>query len=252
MAWLPLPVPIVPSEPQMVATPVLLRSPASTGGAAVPTDITRPGQDPAFAGRDLTIRGAPGHLVHHNEAAQEGLLTSLQLLVQAARQLPPPLPQFPEVVGYISTPEIPGWPARTFIVIRKDEEYEVNFCHLGPLMTQAEMATRVWETSPSEARLLKTWWWVFGKFWFRGYRLIPGFAQAVDREFDLAVTRHDITRLRRGVGRPGGDEADLEGIIDEAVLSPQSRDFLRRRFAQDEAERVDPALLVPEVQIVEP
>ena len=244
----------------MRATEVVLRSPASTGGAPVPTDITQPGQDPAFGGRGLTIRGDPGHRVHRDLAVQEGLTTSMQMLIQAARVLPPALPQFPEVIGYITTPEIPGWPARTFTVIKFDDElgreYEVNFVHLGPLLSQHEMATRVWESSPTEARLLRTWWWLFGRFWYRRYYETPGLARAVDREHELAVIAHDCARLRREMGRPGGDEGNREGLIDEAMLSPRSRAAFRYRMAQLEGNQagqasVDPALLEPEVQIIE-
>ena len=85
----------------MVSTSVTLLPLDVTGGRAVPTDITPPGEEPVFEARDVTINGVPGHVVHRSEAVQEGLLTSIQLLKQAARRLPPPLQELPNVVGYI-------------------------------------------------------------------------------------------------------------------------------------------------------
>ena len=259
MSGLPPPVPINPrsssasSTPAMVATPVVLQPLSATGGRAVPTDLTPPGQDPVFAARDVSIHSVPGHVVRRSQAVQEGLLTSIQLLKFNARLLPPPMPELPNVVGYITTPEIPEWPARTFVVVKNRGQLDVIFMFMGPLLSQHEMATRVWEYRPFEARLLKTWWWTFGRFWYREYYNIPGFARKVDQQLELAQVRHDINRLRGELGYPVID--DGEGIVDVSLLSPSaaaSFAWLKRRQARLEAESaVDPALLEPEVEIIE-
>ena len=237
----------------MVTTPVYLRSLAETGGRPVPTDITPPGEDPVFASRDLVISGQPGHAAHDSPAVQEGLLTSLQLLQHNARLLPPPLVELPDIVGYLTTPEIPGFTARTYAVCKNGEQFELFFMYLGPLLSQSDMENRVWEQAANESRLLKMWMWTFGRFWFRGYYDLPGFAQEVEEQLEVAKIRHDCNRLRREMGRPVVD--DGEGYIDPSLLSPsaaRSLAWLKRRQERLQAEReVDPRLLEPVVQLVE-
>ena len=94
---------------------------------------------------------------------------------------------------------------------------------------------------------------MFGKFWFRGFYEIPRFAREVAEELELAQAKHDINRLRLELGYPVVD--DGEGIFDVSLLSPsaaRSLAWLKRRQERLAAEsQVDPAILEPEVQILE-
>ena len=186
-----------------------------TGGG--PADFTRPGDEPVLD-RHMSVAADRHHRVHDSPAIQDAIITMIQLAVQQSRRLPPVLPDDPNVVGYGTTPDAPNYGARTFAIIKDGLSYHLEFLKLGPLLTQAEMEGRVWEVLPEDSRLVRTWFFTFGRFFYRGYYERPDYARMMEAERQLAMARWDIVRLRRQIGQRV-DRAEED--IDPALLEPE-------------------------------
>ena len=184
---------------EFAVTPVALLSPGRAMLEDGPADLTRPGEVPVLD-RHSRVTAVAGHSIPSSPQVQDAVLTMVQLAVVDARQLPPVLPDTPQVIGYATCPDAYNYPSRTFIIIKDGPAYHLDFVKLGPLMSQAEMRRGAWNDAPEGGSFLRYWWWSFGRFFFQDYFSTPGLARNVELEIELARARFQITQLRRELG----------------------------------------------------